>query len=563
MLAPGFLLDSAAAAAAAALAAVPLTLRQCRVLGEALQGPLLLGALLLGTLLLPELRPAAAAAVPPGDNMFEEGGLSSGWPSLGSEYVLGSLHAGGPRFMVTAGGQQIGDKELLENRGKQMRNAPYGDDFTSYTEELRSFWLACQQDNTAVATVRTNLNDLTGFAACAELNLELDDTWADIPEGTGQLGYRWVLFPREPVGTDTHLRRWLAHIEARLRKLSELLQKVQVEAAKAGMSVPFDIMDSAIAIQYSPHASSSKAVDQASFLFSDRQKPEKKTQMTRKEDTNALRLPAVTQGNGTVLGRLQYKSLTIENNKITSFPEITVGTDGELCGLVLLRSLLKRAQSFGIDQVRIRVESSNIPLLRAASCLGFRPVDITIYQGKSHHTFIANPQLPLPATADIKQKIITFDRMARHLALSYFQAQALRDLHRDHSPTPQPEAADEVEVSEPSKAKDAHELKVDIDYFEELRTQAFLAGLGTIVLVMIAAIMWRKRKAEGAAAANGSKAFWSAHPLGEGDPEAKLPEDWFPSPPPHWGNRNPVEFVREGLSSEESEDWKETGHLDG
>lgn len=58
--------------------------------------------------------------------------------------------------------------------------------------------------------MRTQLNDLTGFAACAELNLELEDTWADSRVGSGQLGYRWVLWPREPLGSDAHMRTALA-----------------------------------------------------------------------------------------------------------------------------------------------------------------------------------------------------------------------------------------------------------------------------------------------------------------------------------------------------------------
>lgn len=71
---------------------------------------------------------------------------------------------------------------------------------------------------------------------------------------------------------------------------------------------------------------------------------------------------------------------------------------------MLLRSLLKTAKTFGLTEVRIRIESANMPLLKAASVTGFRPVEVSGYQGRVFHTLVANPQLPEPPVAAVKQK---------------------------------------------------------------------------------------------------------------------------------------------------------------
>ncbi|KAL8444626.1 hypothetical protein Emag_005409 [Eimeria magna] len=409
------------------------------------------------------------------------------------------------------------------------------------TEELRSLWQKCQQENAAVATVRTNIDDFIGFAACSELNLELDDVWVDVPDGRAQLGYKWLLYPKEAVGTDLHLRRAVSRSEARLLKVSQLLQKATLEAAEAGMPIPFGATDGSIAIQYNSHLNTAKVTDAASFTFS------------------------VTQGSNVVLGRLLYKSIVIHDKRIVTYPEISVGTDSELCGLVLLRTLLKRAQAFGLVEVRIRVESSNIALLKAASCTGFRPVSISIHQSRAHHVFIANPQLPLPAVSELKQKIATLDRMSRHLTVSYFQAQALRTQQQETSSLGEEHSAGEVEtvVDGPYQRGGLREPQesVAVD-LEKLCAPALLTGFGAILLAVFAGFMWRRRKSAAAVSLGPRRLPLHMRAGGPANVHLRYQDDRYLSPPPHWRDRQQIESIHESLSSEESDDWKATGQLD-
>ncbi|KAL8450223.1 hypothetical protein Emed_002619 [Eimeria media] len=441
-------------------------------------------------LLLSSLSPAPAAAGGPASGAattHEERAINLDANTPGSEYVLGSSHEGSPRGTPSLETQHLIPDNIFLDVSALKRNEFYGEGFVSYTEELRSLWQKCQQDNAAVATVRTNVDDFIGFAACAELNLELDEVWVDTAEGQAQLGYKWLLYPKEAVGTDIHLRRAVSRSEARLLKISQLVQKASLEAAEAGLPI--------------------------------------------------------TQGTSMMLGRLMYKSIVIQDKKIITYPEITVGTDSELCGLILLRSLLKRAQAFGLVEVRLRVESSNIPLLKAASCTGFRPVSMLVHQSRAHHVFVANPQLPLPAVSELKQKIATLGEEEEAAVDGPYKERGLRE--------PQESAA------------------VDL---EKLYAPALLTGVGAILLVVFASFMWRRRKAAAAAAAAVSggprRSSLQMRSGGWGGPpnniHLRYQDDRYLSPPPHWRDRQQnIESIHESLSSEESEEWKATGQLDG
>lgn len=78
---------------------------------------------------------------------------------------------------------------------------------------------------------------------------------------------------------------------------------------------------------------------------------------------------------------------------------------------MLLRSFLRRCETLGLTEVRLAIDSSNLPLLRAASLTGFRPIKLTEKDGKVSHMFAANPQLPEPPIAEIKERIAALGKL--------------------------------------------------------------------------------------------------------------------------------------------------------
>ncbi|XP_026192419.1 uncharacterized protein LOC34620988 [Cyclospora cayetanensis] len=103
---------------------------------------------------------------------------------------------------------------LLLTKTSQQRNAIYGDSFYEYLQEMQSRWTILNRSNVDTSVVRTVLTDLTAFALCAELNLELEDLWVLIPEGTKQVGYTWRFWVSEPLGSEAHLRNNVASLAA-------------------------------------------------------------------------------------------------------------------------------------------------------------------------------------------------------------------------------------------------------------------------------------------------------------------------------------------------------------
>lgn len=448
------------------------------------------------------------------------------------EYTLGGRMPQRRALRISQRSYMPPDPLLLSQTGQQ-RNAMYGAEFNVYLEQLRSGWLVHHREGTDRATVRTNLQDLEAFAACAELNLELDDIWADIPEGSGHLGYRWILFPQEPLGSEMHLRSSLGPIEVRIAQLSRLLEQVQAGAVDDGIPI-FDPLEAAIFIAYKPAPTALKAIDPESFSFT------------------------VVQGSGTVVATLQYEAMSVEDTRLLSVPEVSLGADGELCGLLLLRALLARAKICGLTEVRIRVESSDMQLLKAASCTGFRPTEMSIHQGRAHYTFIANPQLPVPAAADLRQKIATLDRTARHMTLTYFQAAARRCIQKDRHETPKipAVAATELDMPKHSKARGAKGSLKRVGIGDKVHRSALVLGFGAVLLILIFTLVWRKRKrtAEGSTAALPVSRNSIAH--------ARYHEDWYLTPPAHWPDKDRRENVYGDFSNTEVDEWKATGSLD-
>lgn len=515
-------LRAAATAAAAAAAATQPQVRRARLLVL-----LMLPAAL--SFLLYLCGVTAAAVVPVPHTQTDSGNRKEVEPTgIEADYTLGPRQRERRVTLVPQKQLTVPDPLLLTQTG-QKRNAIYGDEFNSYLEELRSKWLVCHRQGISRATVRTQLKDLTGFAACAELNLELEDTWADNRPGSGQLGYRWVLWPREPLGSDVHMRTALAPLETRVQNHTRLFQQAIVLLEEAGMSVPFNILDATVSVEHLRQPTG-EVTDPETFSWR-----------------------ATSQGTGSVLAVLKYQSIVVENNKLISFPEITLGEDGELCGIMLLRSLLKTAKSFGLTEVRLRVASANMPLLKAASVSGFRPVDVSAHEGKAFHTLVANPQLAEPPIADMKQKVAALERMVRLLDTSYFQALAMLCIQQELPDTPKisvPAAAERwPDPPKHSKARGHGGPMMGLG-IDKVHRSAVLAGLGTALLVVIVALIWRRKKKGGPPAGRGA-----AHP--------RYQEEWYLNPPAHWPDTQGREDVYGDPPSEEpAEEWKGSAVLD-
>ncbi|KAL8270110.1 hypothetical protein Esti_005964 [Eimeria stiedai] len=498
------------AAATAAAATAALRLRRCWSVSQALFLPVL------GLLSFSHCGVSAAAAGPSGAAARENRAITLNTAPAGSEYILGSAGDGVPCGLPNSEGHRAFVDSLSLDASALRRNEMYGERFISRTEELRSVWQKCQQENAALATVRTNLHDFVGFAACAELNLELDDVFVDVHDGRSELAYKWLLYPKEAVGTDVRLRRAVSQSVMQLLLFSLFF-----------VLVPSGANDGCIAIHYNSPLSTAKVTDAATFSFS------------------------VTQGDSLVLGSLLYKEIVIQDKKLVTYPEISVGTESELCGLSLLRSLLKRAQVFGLEEVRIRVESSNIPLLKAVSCTGFRPVDIVTYQSRAHHVFVANPQLPLPAVSELKHKMAT-------LALQNQQEGKSSLLGAEPSALEEKAAVDGRHKGRgPHKPQESEAVNL-----KKLFTPAELTGVGAILLVLFAELMWRRRK-RAACVSLGTRRLPLQLRARAPSAHATYQDDRYFSPSPHWRDRQHVESVYESLSSEESDHSKATGQLNG
>lgn len=141
--------------------------------------------------------------------------------------------------------------------------------------------------------------------------------------------------------------------------------------------------------------------------------------------------------------------------------------------------------------------------------------------------------------------------MVRLLATSYFQALAMLCINQELPETPKisvPAAAERV-PDPPARSKARGHLG-PVKGIDKMHRSAVVAGLGTALLVVITALVWRRRKKGGP-------------PAGRGPPHPRYHEEWYLHPPAHWLDTERREDVYGGPSSEESEDWKASGLPDG
>ncbi|OEH79726.1 hypothetical protein cyc_04454 [Cyclospora cayetanensis] len=437
---------------------------------------------------------------------------------------------------------------LLLTKTSQQRNAIYGDSFYESTlrlcdvdlQEMQSRWTILNRSNVDTSVVRTVLTDLTAFALCAELNLELEDLWVLIPEGTKQVGYTWRFWVSEPLGSEAHLRNNVASL------------------------VPSNLSDMSVAVEYTV------SEENANFL-----------------DKEAFDCKAITQGTRTVLGSLKYKGFTVENGKLLSVPEITLGDDSGLCGLLLLQALLRRCKNFGLTEIRLSAASGDLTLLKAAIASGFRPVQVYIGENAEvYQTLSANPQLPEPTILEQEQQkrtiprihptdprlrslalrsaearlglaeaarthwgcltgssewlaigvslvlfIASYDaeRMNTFLSATYFQAMAVLSVHKNLSIEPKPARM----ISAPAPAKSP----VEPQHLEFVHRTAGLnlqfghgslvfAALGTAFLLALVFWVFKKKMKGGGGPFLASKAKFSHR--------ARYKDERYLEAPPHW-----------------------------
>lgn len=146
------------------------------------------------------------------------------------------------------------------------------------------------------------------------------------------------------------------------------------------------------------------------------------------------------------------------------------------------------------------------------------------------------------------------------MALRYFQATAVRCVHRDRLDMPKlAAAAAELDLPGHSKARGGKGSMKSVGIGDKAHRAALFVGIGTALLVLIGALVWRKRKRGGIA--EGSRAKLSAGRTGIAQP--RYHDDWYlSSTPPHWPDKDRRENVYGVHPSVDLEEWNATGSLD-